>query len=63
MPNELPQTQGREQLQTLDLALQFFDLFRLAARLKWLGLIHPPYDKRLRAECPEKTSDHIQSAR
>src|SRR5674476_1690094 len=28
-------------LETLDLPLQFFDLFRLAARRKWLRLIHP----------------------
>src|ERR1019366_3333340 len=28
-------------LETLDLPLQFFDLFRLADRRKWLRLIHP----------------------
>ena len=44
-------------LQTIDLPLQFFDLFRLAARLQWLGLIHPLHDKRTPPVSPVKTYD------
>ena len=45
-------------LQMLDLPLQFFDLFRLPARMRWFGPIHPPSDKRTPPICPE-TSDGV----
>src|SRR5438874_3575800 len=46
-------------LQTLDLTLQFFHLFRLIVGLRCFGPIHPPYIKPTPLICPEKTSEDL----